>query len=127
MPSGLKDKYQSGLIMPLYEFVNEQTGEVETHQMKIAELDEFKESNPHLKSKLSAPNLVRDNGLQGKMDEGWKENLTRIAEAHPTSALADRVGGRKTKDLKTQEAIKKHSGNRVLKDGSNYGLDNPDA
>jgi len=113
--------------MPLYEFVNEQTGEVETHQMKIAELDDFKEGNSHLKIKLTAPNLVRDNGLQGKMDEGWKENLTRIAEAHPTSALADRVGGRKTKDLKTQEAIKKHSGKRVLKGGTNYGLDNPDA
>lgn len=107
--------------MPFYEFVNEQTGEVETHQMKIAELDEFKEGNPHLKSKLSAPNLVRDNGLQGKMDEGWKENLTRIAEAHPTSALADKVGGRETKQLKTQEALKKHTS--VLKGGTNYGLD----
>jgi len=105
--------------MPLYEFVNEQTGEVETHQMRISELDEFKENNPHLKSKLSAPNLVRDNGLQGKMDNGWKENLARIAEAHPTSALADRVGGRKTKEAKTQEVAKKYG---KLKSGK-YSMD----
>jgi len=113
--------------MPTYEFINEDTDELEVYQVKLTDYDQFKADNPHLKRKITAPNLVRDNGLQGKMDEGWKENLTRIAEAHPTSALADRVGGRKTKDLKTQEAIKKHSGKRVLKGGTNYGLDNPDA
>lgn len=108
--------------MPLYDFYNETTDEMETHSMRIAELDQFKEDNPHLSQRItSAPSLARDNGLQGKMDEGWKENLSRIAEAHPTSALADKVGGRKTKQLKTQEALKKHTS--VLKGGTNYGLD----
>lgn len=123
MPSGLIDKYQSGLRMPLYDFYNENTDEMETHSMRIAELDQFKEDNPHLSQRITkAPSLARDSGMiQGKMDDGWKENLTRIAEAHPTSALAEKVGGRETKQLKTQEALKKHTS--VLKGGTNYGLD----
>lgn len=112
--------------MPLYDFYNEQTDAMETHSMRISELDEFKRENPHLSQKiLNAPKLVSGSGLQGKMDDGWKENLMRISEAHPTSALAEKVGGRKTKQLKTQETLKKHTS--VLKGGTNYGLDNPDA
>jgi hypothetical protein len=109
--------------MPLYDFYNENTEEMETHQMSIASLDQFKKDNPHLFQKITkAPSLARDSGnIQGKMDNGWKENLARIAEAHPTSALADKVGGRKTKQLKTQETLKKHTS--VLKSGTNYGLD----
>ena len=126
MPSGQNVIHQSGLKMPLYDFYNEKTDEIETHSLRISELDQFKKDNSHLSQRiLSAPNLARDNGLQGKMDDGWKENLTRIAEAHPTSALAEKVGGRKTKQLKTQETIKKHTS--VLKGGTNYGLDNHDA
>jgi hypothetical protein len=114
--------------MPTYDFMNEETGEMESHQLRISELDKFKIENPHLSQRLlKAPKMISGTGLQGKMDDGWKENLTRIAEAHPTSALADRVGGRTTKTVKTQEAIKKHTGERVLKKGTNYGLDNPDA
>lgn len=109
--------------MPLYDFYNSETDEIETHSMSYTKLDQFKLDNPHLEQRiLSAPSLARDSGMiQGKMDDGWKENLTRIAEAHPTSALADKVGGRKTKQLKTQEALKKHTS--VLKGGTNYGLD----
>ena len=122
MPNGRTDKYQSGLIMPLYDFYNEKTDGMETHSMRISELDQFKIDNPHLSQRITkAPSLTRDNGLQGKMDDGWKENLARIAEAHPTSALADKVGGRDTKTVKTQEALKKHTS--VLKGGTNYGLD----
>ena len=123
MPSGLNAIYQSGLIMPTYDFYNENTDAMEQHVLRISELDQFKENNPHLSQRLlTAPKLVSGSGLQGKMDDGWKENLTRIAEAHPTSALADKIGGRDTKTVKTQEALKKHTS--VLKGGTNYGLDN---
>ena len=115
--------------MPKYNFYNEKTDEMEEHEMRISELDQFKEDNPHLSQRiLQAPSMVRDSGMiQGKMDDGWKENLSRIAEAHPTSALAEKVGGRSTKDIKTQEVLRKHTENRVLKGGTNYGLDNPEA
>ena len=34
--------------MPAYEFLNHNTNEVETHTMRISELDQFKLDNPHL-------------------------------------------------------------------------------
>ena len=37
-----------------------------------------------------------------------KENLARIAEAHPTSALADNYGTKSNKDLKTHQVLRKH-------------------
>jgi hypothetical protein len=43
-----------------------------------------------------------------KNDQGWQENLQRIAEAHPTSNLGQRYGKRSIKDVKTAEVIKKH-------------------
>ena len=43
-----------------------------------------------------------------KNDSGWKDNLSRIAEAHPTSALADRYGKKTIKQLKTKQVLEKH-------------------
>ena len=43
-----------------------------------------------------------------KTDGGWKDNLSRIAEAHPTSPLADRYGKKSTKDIKTKQVVEKH-------------------
>lgn len=107
--------------MPFYDFINEETGESENVLLKISELDDFKKNNPHLKQMiLGAPATVGGTG-GFKNDEGWKENLARIAEAHPHSALAERQGGKKTKQLKTQEALKKHTS--LMKGGTNYGLD----
>lgn len=41
--------------MPTYTFEDLNTQEVVTHYLKISELDTFKENNPHLKQKLTAP------------------------------------------------------------------------
>ena len=38
-----------------------------------------------------------------------KDNLSRIAEAHPNSALADRYGKKSTKEIKTKQVLAKHS------------------
>ena len=105
--------------MPLYDFLNEETGETESVMMKISELDEFKTNNPHLKQQiLGAPSTV--SGAGGfKNDEGWKENLARIAEAHPHSALAERQGGRSTTKAKVSELAKKHG----LNNKGSYKMD----
>ena len=52
----------------------------------------------------------------GKTDAGWKENLSRIAEAHPRSNLAKRYGKKTIKQIKTDQVIKKHS-KRIIKNG----------
>jgi len=50
-----------------------------------------------------------------KTDSGWKENMSRIAEAHPTSPFADRFGKKSTKDIKTNQVIQKHRRRRGIK------------
>lgn len=46
--------------MPTYVFKNTNTDEIEEHFLKISELDEFKENNPHLVSQLGTPGMVSD-------------------------------------------------------------------
>ena len=48
--------YRSGL-MPAYEFLNKDTGEIETYVMSYTLYDNFKVDNPHLERYISAENL----------------------------------------------------------------------
>ena len=93
--------------MPLYEFECEK-GNRFTQIMSISEKEKLIESKKgKLKQILSAPSIV--SGTDGiKNDDGWKENLSRIAEAHPDSALADQVGGRSPAKAKVADIAKKH-------------------
>jgi hypothetical protein len=90
-----------------YEFLNTETGEYEEHIMPWQELDQFKEDNPHLQKVISAPAIVSGNGGV-RNDNGWKENMARIAEAHPGTPLADRYGKKSDKEIKTRNVLKKH-------------------
>ena len=95
--------------MPIYTFENTKTGKVYDDMMSIAEKEEFLEKNKHIKQKLTTINI--SSGVMGvnmKNDGGWKDNLSRIAEAHPTSPLADRYGKKATKDIKTKQVVEKH-------------------
>ena len=53
------------------------------------------------------PSNLREAKTQ-KTDSGWKENLSRIAEAHPKSALAERYGKKTIKQSKTDQVLAKH-------------------
>jgi len=95
--------------MPIYTFENTKTGEVYDDMMSIAEMEKFLKKNKHIKQKLTTINI--SSGVQGinmKNDGGWKDNLSRIAEAHPTSELAKQHRRRSTKEVKTQQVVEKH-------------------
>ena len=95
--------------MPIYTFENTKTGKVYDDMMSIAEKEEFLNKNKHIKQKLTTINI--SSGVMGvnmKNDGGWKDNLSRIAEAHPTSALADQHRKRSIKEVKTQQVMAKH-------------------
>lgn len=94
--------------MPRYDFLNNETGEIEEHFMSYTKLDEFKADNPHLKQQVSAPNIVGGTGDRVKRDAGMNEVLSRIAEKHPNSKLADSHGSKSIKDIKTKQIVKKH-------------------
>lgn len=97
--------------MPTYTFQNTDTGEVFDKVLRISEKDNFLKDNPNLKSVVTGINIVAGVG-RVKGDSGWKENLSRIAEAHPRSALADRHGNKSIKDIKTKQVVEKHMNKR---------------
>jgi len=95
--------------MPIYTFENTKTGEVFDDMMSIADMEKYLKKNKHIKQKLTTINIV--GGVQGityKNDGGWNDNLQRIADAHPTSALAQRHKKKSIKEIKTEQVIQKH-------------------
>ena len=100
--------------MPTYNFKNTDTGEEFEEIMSMSEREKFLEQNPHIKQ---LPSLFAmsytGTGDRIKNDGGWKDNLSRIAEAHPGSPLAYRHGKKSTKDINTRQVLKKH---KILKD-----------
>ena len=95
--------------MPIYTFENTKTKKVYDEMMSIAEKEEFLEKNKHIKQLLTTINI--SSGVMGvnmKNDGGWKDNLSRIAEAHPNSELAKQHKRRSTKEVKTQQVVEKH-------------------
>ena len=96
--------------MPIYTFENSKTGKVYDDMMTIAEKETFLKKNKHIKQRLTSLNI--SSGVRGmggmKNDGGWKDNLSRIADAHPNSALAQQHKKRSIKEVKTQQVVEKH-------------------
>ena len=93
--------------MPIYTFEDTKTGKVFDDMMSMDELDKYLKRNKHIRQLITSINIVSGQGGM-KNDSGWKDNLSRIAEAHPTSPLADRFCKKSIKQVKTREVIKKH-------------------
>jgi hypothetical protein len=82
--------------MPIYQFYNKNTDEVEEHIMSHGRLDEFKKDNPHLERYFCPESLpgfgdgIRMNvaGV-GKPDSTFEKYvINRIKEAVPGNTLA---------------------------------------
>ena len=98
--------------MPTYSFRNNDTGEEWDEFFSISGKEEFLEQNKHIVQLPSLISIVSDvGGIRN--DGGWKDNMSRIAEAHPGSPLARRYGKKSTKDINTRNVLKKH---KILKD-----------
>jgi hypothetical protein len=95
--------------MPTYEFVDLNTGEPFERFMKIAEREEFLSNNPHIQPVVSAPMLVSSVSTTNKVPDGFKEVLSKVAEKHPNSSVADKHGRRSAKEAKTREIVKKYT------------------
>ena len=95
--------------MPTYSFEDIKTGKEFDKIMSISEKEEYLNTNIHIRQVINRVNIVSGvSGMSYRQDQGWKENLSRIAEKHPTSALAKEMGTRSTKEIKTQQIVKKH-------------------
>ena len=95
--------------MPTYEFRDTKTGEQFEIFMTWSKREEYLKENPHVEPIVAAPAIIGGTGnYQTKAPSGFNEVISRVAEAHPASPLAEKVGGRSIKDVRTREVVKKH-------------------
>ena len=78
--------------MPTYVFLNNETGEIEEHFMSYTVLDEFKENNPHLKQQVTGANIVSGVATNFKVDDGFKEVLSKVGDAYPFLMFMQNMG-----------------------------------
>jgi len=65
--------------MPTYVFKDTATDQIEEHIMKISELDQFKEDNPHLKIQLQPLNPISDTKSPlTRAGSDWQDHLKNI-------------------------------------------------
>ena len=102
--------------MPTYRFYNKRTKKEYTDLMSISEMEEFIQKK-HIK--LLPPttlNIVSSTGsLDSKTDNGWKEVLSKVSEAHPASNLASQYGKKSVKDTQVDRVIKTHRAKKAGK------------
>ena len=95
--------------MPTYRFLNTRTKKEYTDLMSISEMEEFIKKK-HIK--ILPPtqlNIVSSVGhVDSHTDNGWKEVLSKVSEAHPASALANQYGKKSVKDTQVDRIIHKH-------------------
>jgi hypothetical protein len=72
--------------MPLYDFKNLETGNIETKMMSIADMQEYVK-DPNIQQVLAAPKIIGEvSGSVGrKAGDGWKEVQQRIKSGLPPS------------------------------------------
>jgi hypothetical protein len=98
--------------MPTYSFYNNQTGEQFDEMMKFSEREEYLKNNPHITQVLTAASIVSgvSTSSQNRVPDGFKEVLSKVAEAHPNSSAGKRYGRKSIKEVKTKQIVDKHLG-----------------
>jgi len=102
--------------MPTYRFLNTRTKKEYTDLMSISEMEEFIKKK-HIK--ILPPtqlNIVSSVGhIDSKTDSGWKDVLSKITDAHPSSELANQYGKKSVKDTQVDRIIHKHRAKKAGK------------
>lgn len=94
--------------MPIYTFRDTNTNEIFDIMMSISDLDKYKESHPeHERYIDSAPSIVSGVSVTNKTSDGFKEVLSKVAEAHPDSYVGQQHGRKSIKQVQTDRAIQK--------------------
>ncbi len=92
--------------MPTYLFRDKETDEVFECFMSYTERTELLEAHPELEPVVTAPAIVSGiSGVTHKNDSGFKDMMSRIAAANPTSPLAEKYGDKGVKASKTRDAV----------------------
>ena len=93
--------------MPLYDFQDDETGEIWEERMSYEDMKKLTSENPNIKLVYTTMNIV--SGVGGiKNDSGFKDMLSRVADANPSSPLAEKHGSKDIKSVKVREAVNKY-------------------
>ena len=77
-------------MLPTYNFRNTETGEELEITMRISELDEYKLNNPVMQQYLkSAPRIVGGVGTNLKVDDGFREVLSKVKDTYKVNNIKD--------------------------------------
>ena len=94
--------------MPVYTFLDTKKDEEFTEFMSISEMEEYLVKNKHIRQVIMPINIVGGiSGVTHKNDQGWKETLSKIAEANPHTPLGREHGKKDVKSIKTKQAVSK--------------------
>ena len=103
--------------MPTYRFYNRKTGLVYEEYMMMSEMEKLVKKKHIELLPPTQMNIVSSVGsVDTHTDNGFKEVLSKVSEAHPESPLARRYGKRTVKDTQIEKVRKKHR-NRIIKGG----------
>ncbi len=84
--------------------------------MSISEMEEFIQKKHITLLPPTQLNIVSSTGsLDSKTDNGWKEVLSKVSEAHPASNLASQYGKKSVKDTQVDRVIKTHRAKKAGK------------
>ena len=86
--------YQSENSMPIYQYKNEETGEVSDKFMSIADMEQFEIDNPHIKkiihaAAFAAPERMSIPGVK-KTDDNFNDLLKTMKKGNPGSDIKTR-------------------------------------
>jgi len=96
--------------MPTYDFVNNETGEEFEVFMSMSAREQYLKDNPHIQQLLGATATVGGVSITGKIPDGFKDVLSKVAESHSASAVGQQYGRQSINAIKTKELVKKHIG-----------------
>ena len=102
--------------MPFYDLIDTETFEITEVFLSYSVLQEYLKEHPTLTQVLSAPAFISGvAGVTHKTDSGFGDMLSRIADANPTSPLADKYGDKGIKESKTRAAVKKQKARQAAR------------
>ena len=95
--------------MPVYTIEDINTNEEHEVLMSEAERKRYLSKNPHLRHVVGRKlNLIAGvTGRSHKVDDGYKDTLSRIADANTTSHLASQYGNKSIKASQTRRVVEK--------------------
>jgi len=99
--------------MATYTFINKETNEIVDYSMRMSDYDHFIVEHPQLEryyEQGATLNIVSGVGSI-KTDNGFKEVLSKVAEAHPNSELASKTLSKSIRQSQVDRVVNKYRSN----------------